>query len=215
MGHRLAWRKRGSSSSRWMSTPPTSPIPITRLAASSRLSKILSQPDNTLIFYISGDNGPSAEGLLHGTQNEFTAFNGVSVPSQCQFLWYHSSGDPTGRSRHFAAPWAWAMATRSSGSSKWRRILVGRLEAWRCRGRVTSRCGRHRACRRTLRQESSTQPTRSPRMSRSQRWRGRHDRHAWRRFGGYGLFLSQSYNYWFQSLWFRAADSALCSSSSF
>ena len=33
--------------------------------------------DNTLIIYIAGDNGMSAEGGLEGTLNELTAFNGV------------------------------------------------------------------------------------------------------------------------------------------
>ena len=36
--------------------------------------------DNTLIIYISGDNGPSAEGSPVGTPNEMTFFNGVEVP---------------------------------------------------------------------------------------------------------------------------------------
>jgi hypothetical protein len=31
-----------------------------------------------LIIYIGGDNGASAEGMLNGTPNEFTTFNGVS-----------------------------------------------------------------------------------------------------------------------------------------
>ena len=34
--------------------------------------------DNTLIIYISGDNGGSAEGTLIGTPNEVAAFNGVN-----------------------------------------------------------------------------------------------------------------------------------------
>ena len=34
--------------------------------------------DNTLIIYIGGDNGASAEGMLNGTPNEFTTFNGVA-----------------------------------------------------------------------------------------------------------------------------------------
>ena len=36
--------------------------------------------DNTLIIYISGDNGSSAEGTLVGTPNEVAMFNGVEVP---------------------------------------------------------------------------------------------------------------------------------------
>jgi len=70
----------------------------------------LGQRDNTLIIYISGDNGASAEGMLNGTPNEFTTFNGVQVPVKAQFLWYEFWGsDKT--FPHFAAPWAWAMDT--------------------------------------------------------------------------------------------------------
>ena len=35
--------------------------------------------DNTLIIYISGDNGSSAEGSLTGTPNEIIPFNGIRV----------------------------------------------------------------------------------------------------------------------------------------
>jgi arylsulfatase len=70
----------------------------------------LGQLDNTLIVYISGDNGASAEGMLDGTPNEFTTFNGVPVPVKAQYLWYPFWGsDKT--FPHFAAPWAWAMST--------------------------------------------------------------------------------------------------------
>jgi arylsulfatase A-like enzyme len=70
----------------------------------------LGQLDNTLIIYISGDNGASAEGMLDGTPNEFTTFNGVPVPVKAQYLWYPFWGsDKT--FPHFAAPWAWAMDT--------------------------------------------------------------------------------------------------------
>ena len=48
----------------------------------------LGERDNTLIIYIAGDNGASAEGMLNGTPNEFTTFNGVSVPVKDQLLWY-------------------------------------------------------------------------------------------------------------------------------
>ncbi len=36
--------------------------------------------DNTLIIYISGDNGTSSEGTLTGTPNEVALFNRVQVP---------------------------------------------------------------------------------------------------------------------------------------
>jgi arylsulfatase A-like enzyme len=70
----------------------------------------MGQLDNTLIIYIAGDNGASPEGMLDGTPNEFTTFNGVPVPVEAQMLWYPFWGsDKT--FPHFAAPWAWAMDT--------------------------------------------------------------------------------------------------------
>jgi arylsulfatase len=70
----------------------------------------LGELDNTLIIYISGDNGSSAEGMLNGTPNEFTTFNGVAVPVKDQFLWYEFWGSER-TYPHFAAGWAWAMDT--------------------------------------------------------------------------------------------------------
>jgi arylsulfatase A-like enzyme len=70
----------------------------------------LGQLDNTLIIYISGDNGASAEGMLNGTPNEGTTLNGVPVPVKAQMLFYPFWGsDKT--FPHFAAGWAWAMST--------------------------------------------------------------------------------------------------------
>jgi len=70
----------------------------------------LGELDNTLIIYISGDNGASAEGMLNGTPNEFTTFNGVAVPVKDQFLWYPFWGSDR-TFPHYAAGWAWAMDT--------------------------------------------------------------------------------------------------------
>jgi arylsulfatase A-like enzyme len=70
----------------------------------------LGELNNTLIIYISGDNGASAEGMLNGTPNEFTTFNGVPVPVKDQFLWYPFWGSER-TFPHFAAGWAWAMGT--------------------------------------------------------------------------------------------------------
>ena len=70
----------------------------------------LGEFDNTLIIYISGDNGASAEGMINGTPNEYTTLNGVPVPVKAQYLWYPFWGsDKT--FPHFAAEWAWAMDT--------------------------------------------------------------------------------------------------------
>ena len=70
----------------------------------------LGELDDTLIIYISGDNGASAEGMLNGTPNEFTTFNGVAVPVKDQFLWYEFWGSER-TFPHYAAAWAWAMDT--------------------------------------------------------------------------------------------------------
>ena len=70
----------------------------------------LGELNNTLIVYISGDNGASPEGLLNGTPNEFTTFNGIPVPVKDQLLWYEFWGSER-TFPHFAVPWAWAMDT--------------------------------------------------------------------------------------------------------
>jgi arylsulfatase A-like enzyme len=70
----------------------------------------LGQLDNTLIIYISGDNGASSEGMLNGTPNESTTFNGIALPVKDQFLWYPFWGSER-TFPHFAAGWAWAMDT--------------------------------------------------------------------------------------------------------
>ena len=67
--------------------------------------------DNTLIIYISGDNGTSAEGTLQGTPNQLTAYNGImSLPEVEQMLYYESWGsDKTYPG--MAVQWAWAFDT--------------------------------------------------------------------------------------------------------
>jgi len=66
--------------------------------------------NDTLIIYISGDNGASPEGTINGTPNEFTSFNGFTVPIKDQFLFYEFWGsDHT--FPHYSAGWAWAFDT--------------------------------------------------------------------------------------------------------
>ena len=63
------------------------------------------QLDNTLIFYIVGDNGTSAEGGMSGLYNEMTYFNG-QLESVGEILkHYDNLGDAT-TYPHFAAGWA-------------------------------------------------------------------------------------------------------------
>jgi arylsulfatase A-like enzyme len=67
--------------------------------------------DNTLIIYIVGDNGTSAEGTLYGTYNQLTAYNGIlDAPMPLQLLHYSDWGsDKT--YPHMAVQWSWAFDT--------------------------------------------------------------------------------------------------------
>ncbi len=68
------------------------------------------QLDNTLIFYVAGDNGTSAEGGRNGMFSEMTYFNGVqeTVPDMLKFIdkWGGHETYP-----HMAAGWAVALDT--------------------------------------------------------------------------------------------------------
>src|SRR5213594_1755528 len=66
--------------------------------------------DNTLIIYIDGDNGTSAEGGPVGTPNEVAFFNGVELPVAEQMKFYDAWGtDKT--YNHMAVGWTWAFDT--------------------------------------------------------------------------------------------------------
>lgn len=67
--------------------------------------KDLGQYDNTLIFYVLGDNGASAEGGANGLFNEMTYFNGVQESVQDILKHYDELGGPNSYS-HYAAGWA-------------------------------------------------------------------------------------------------------------
>src|SRR6188768_2688846 len=63
--------------------------------------------DNTLFFYIVGDNGSSAEGGPEGTYNEMMALNGIVGKADQMMNHIDDWGDPT-TFPHFAIGWAWA-----------------------------------------------------------------------------------------------------------
>jgi len=67
--------------------------------------------DDTLIIYINGDNGTSAEGGPLGTPNEVAFFNGINMmPVEEQMKWYDVWGtDQT--YNHMSAGWSWAFDT--------------------------------------------------------------------------------------------------------
>ena len=63
--------------------------------------------DNTLFFYIVGDNGSSAEGGPEGTYNEMMALNGIGGKAEQMMAHIDNWGGPT-TFAHFAIGWAWA-----------------------------------------------------------------------------------------------------------
>ena len=65
----------------------------------------MGQMDNTLIFYILGDNGASAEGGMNGLFNEATYFNGVAEKVEDILKHYDELGGPLSYG-HYAAGWA-------------------------------------------------------------------------------------------------------------
>jgi arylsulfatase len=65
----------------------------------------LGQLDNTLVFYILGDNGSSAEGGMNGMFSEMTYFNGVQEKVEDIMKHYDDLGGPMSYP-HFAAGWA-------------------------------------------------------------------------------------------------------------
>jgi arylsulfatase len=66
--------------------------------------------ENTLIYYIIGDNGASAEGTLNGAFNEMANFNGMAALETPEFLIskIDELGSPSSYN-HYAVGWAWAM----------------------------------------------------------------------------------------------------------
>jgi hypothetical protein len=67
--------------------------------------------DNTLIIYISGDNGTSAEGTTRGTFNQMTAYNAIlDLPIADQMKYYDTWGSHK-TYPHMSVAWSWAFDT--------------------------------------------------------------------------------------------------------
>jgi len=67
--------------------------------------------DNTLIIYIAGDNGNSAEGTLIGTPNEVASLQGISVPVEDQLKYFYDAWGTDKTYPHMAVAWTWAFDT--------------------------------------------------------------------------------------------------------
>ncbi|PUB24497.1 arylsulfatase [Promicromonospora sp. AC04] len=68
--------------------------------------------DDTIVYYIIGDNGASAEGTLNGAFNEMANFNGMAALETPEFMRgkMDEFGSPSSYN-HYSVGWAWAMDT--------------------------------------------------------------------------------------------------------
>jgi len=105
----------------------------------------IGQLDNTLIFYIVGDNGASAEGGMVGLYNEMTYFNGVHESVADILKHYDELGGPTTYG-HYAAGWAvagdtpftWTKQVASSYGGTRNGMVVHWPRAIKAKGEVRS-----------------------------------------------------------------------------
>jgi arylsulfatase len=70
----------------------------------------LGKLDNTLIIYISGDNGTSAEGSTIGTTFDLAAIQAINVPVDVQLKFYDVLGSAL-TTPHMSVAWSWAFDT--------------------------------------------------------------------------------------------------------
>jgi arylsulfatase A-like enzyme len=90
---------------------------------------------DTLIYYIIGDNGASAEGTLNGTFNEMINFNGAAAIETPEFMMERLDefGGPDSYN-HFAVGWAHAMDTpyqwTKQVASHWGGTRNGTIVSW-------------------------------------------------------------------------------------
>jgi arylsulfatase A-like enzyme len=72
--------------------------------------KDLGKLDNTLIIYISGDNGTSAEGSTVGTPFDLAAIQAIDIPVDTQLKFYDVWGSAL-TTPHMSVAWSWAFDT--------------------------------------------------------------------------------------------------------
>jgi arylsulfatase len=70
----------------------------------------LGKLDNTLVIYISGDNGTSAEGSTVGTTFDLAAIQGIDMPVDAQLKFYDVLGSDL-TTPHMSVAWSWAFDT--------------------------------------------------------------------------------------------------------
>jgi arylsulfatase A-like enzyme len=91
--------------------------------------------ENTIVYYIIGDNGASAEGTLNGTYNEMINFNGAAAIETPEFMieCLDDFGGPDSYN-HYAVGWAHAMCTpyqwTKQVASHWGGVRNGTIVHW-------------------------------------------------------------------------------------
>jgi arylsulfatase A-like enzyme len=103
--------------------------------------------DDTLIYYIIGDNGASAEGTMNGTYNEMINFNGAAALETPEFMIERLDqfGGPDSYN-HYSVGWAHAMCTpyqwTKQVASHWGGTRNGTVVHWpngiKARGEIRS-----------------------------------------------------------------------------
>ena len=131
-GTRLRRTKRSCSRVRWRCYAGFGEMADYEIGRLIQAIADLGQLDNTLVFYIVGDNGASAEGGMNGLFNEITYFNGVQRDRwRDSFKRIDELGGPMAYS-HYAAGWAvagdtpftWTKQVASSFGGTRNRLVV-------------------------------------------------------------------------------------------
>ena len=119
--------------------------------------------ENTLVFYIMGDNGASAEGHINGSFNEYLFFNGAAALETPEFL--VSRMDKLGTVEaynHFSVGWAHAMDTpyqwTKQVASHWGGVRNGTIVHWPAGMQAPARCATSSTTSSTWRRRSWTRP---------------------------------------------------------
>ncbi len=119
--------------------------------------------DDTLVDYIIGDNGASAEGTVNGTFNESFTFNAMNALETPEFLIEHVDelGTPAGNN-HYAVGWAHAMDTpyqwTKQVASHWGGTRNGTIVHWPGGIKAKARSAANSVTSSTWPRPSSTRP---------------------------------------------------------
>lgn len=85
--------------------------------------------DNTLIIYVAGDNGPSAEGSLTGTVNNMKTQHGFPDDAATMLKLIDELGGPK-HENHYPVAWSWAGSSPFQWMKQVPRISAVRATAW-------------------------------------------------------------------------------------